>query len=49
MREGFKFIGCEQDPAYMAIARARIEHELAAEELRQKERTKAEQQLTLFA
>jgi len=48
MREGFKFIGCEQDPAYMAIARARIEHELAAEELREKERTKAEQQLTLF-
>ncbi len=49
MREGFNFIGCEQDPAYMAIARARIEHELAAQELRQQERTKAEQQLTLFA
>lgn len=27
MREGFKFIGCELDPAYMAIAMARIEHE----------------------
>lgn len=49
MREGLRFIGCEQDPAYMAIARARIEHELAAQELRQNERTKAEQQLTLFA
>lgn len=29
MREGFRFIGCELDPEYMAIARARIEHELA--------------------
>lgn len=29
MREGFQFIGCELDPAYMAIARARIEHEHA--------------------
>lgn len=29
MREGFSFIGCELDPEYMAIARARIEHELA--------------------
>lgn len=27
MREGFNFIGCELEPAYMAIARARIEHE----------------------
>lgn len=27
MREGFRFIGCELDPAYMEIARARIEHE----------------------
>jgi len=49
MREGFNFIGCEQDSTYMAIARARIEHELAAQELRQNERTKAEQQLTSFA
>jgi DNA modification methylase len=29
MREGMRFIGCEMDPAYLAIARARIEHELA--------------------
>lgn len=29
MREGFQFIGCELDQAYMAIARARIEHEHA--------------------
>lgn len=27
MREGFNFIGCELEPAYMAISRARIEHE----------------------
>ncbi|WP_430444895.1 MAG: DNA-methyltransferase [Pseudomonas piscis] len=29
MREGFRFIGCELDEQYAAIARARIEHELA--------------------
>ena len=29
MREGFEFIGCELDEAYLAIAAARIEHELA--------------------
>ncbi|MEG0064740.1 MAG: site-specific DNA-methyltransferase [Pseudomonas sp.] len=27
MREGFRFIGCELDESYMAIAKARIEHE----------------------
>lgn len=27
LREGFQFIGCELDESYMAIARARIEHE----------------------
>lgn len=29
MREGFRFIGCELDESYLAIARARIEHEVA--------------------
>jgi len=29
MREGFKFIGCELDSEYLAIAKARIEHEQA--------------------
>ena len=29
MREGFRFIGCELSAEYLAIARARIEHELA--------------------
>lgn len=29
MREGFQFIGCELSEEYMAIASARIEHELA--------------------
>ncbi|MBB3017662.1 site-specific DNA-methyltransferase (adenine-specific) [Microvirga lupini] len=28
MREGFRFIGCELSPEYLAIAEARIEHEL---------------------
>jgi hypothetical protein len=27
VREGFRFLGCERDEAYMAIARKRIEHE----------------------
>ena len=27
MREGFRFIGCELSPEYMAIAEARIQHE----------------------
>ncbi|WP_137279270.1 DNA-methyltransferase [Pseudomonas rhizoryzae] len=29
LREGFQFIGCELEESYMAIARARIEHEAA--------------------
>lgn len=29
MREGFSFIGCELNAEYLAIAKARIEHELA--------------------
>jgi DNA modification methylase len=29
MREGFRFIGCELSAEYLAIARARIEHELS--------------------
>lgn len=46
MREGFQFIGCELDPEYLAIAKARIEHELAkAVALRE---PPAEQQLSLF-
>lgn len=30
MREGFRFIGCELEPEYLAIAEARIRHEIAA-------------------
>lgn len=46
MREGFNFIGCELDQEYLAIAKARIEHELAkAVALRE---PPAEQQLSLF-
>jgi len=29
MREGARFIGCELSPEYLAIAQARIKHELA--------------------
>lgn len=35
MREGFQFIGCELDGAYMAIAAARIEHEQAEQSKKQ--------------
>lgn len=49
MREGFNFIGCEMDEAYMAIARTRIEHELAAVQQRQQAKAQDEQQLNLFA
>lgn len=46
MREGFNFIGCELDPEYLSIAKARIEHELAkAIALREPQ---PEQQLSLF-
>ena len=34
MREGFRFIGCELSPEYLAIARARITHQLEAEIMR---------------
>jgi site-specific DNA-methyltransferase (adenine-specific) len=42
MREGFQFIGCEIDEQYAAIARARIEHEIA------REQQKESDQLDLF-
>lgn len=46
MREGFNFIGCELEPEYLAIAKVRIEHELAkAIALREPQ---TEQQLSLF-
>lgn len=35
MLEGFKFIGIEMDPAYVEIARARIEHAIAIEDANQ--------------
>ena len=44
MREGFKFIGCEIDEQYAAIARARIDHEIA----RQQELKAESDQLDLF-
>lgn len=47
MREGFQFIGIDMTPEYVAIARARIEHELA----RQEEATTEEKtpQMDLFS
>lgn len=44
MREGFKFIGCEIDEQYAAIARARIDHEIT----RQQELQAESDQLDLF-
>ncbi|MDD0971659.1 DNA-methyltransferase [Pseudomonas aphyarum] len=44
MREGFKFIGCEIDEQYAAIARVRIEHEVS----RQQELQAESDQLDLF-
>lgn len=35
MLEGFRFIGCEQQAEYLAIAKARIEHALRSETLKQ--------------
>ncbi|WNW10092.1 DNA methyltransferase [Pseudomonas sp. DTU_2021_1001937_2_SI_NGA_ILE_001] len=34
IREGFRFIGCELDPEYLTIARARIEHEVTQQALK---------------
>jgi len=45
MREGFKFIGCEIDEQYAAIARARIEHEAGLHKSRKSETD----QIDLFA
>ncbi len=44
MREGFRFIGCEIDEQYAAIARARIEHEIS----RQQDQQAESDQLDLF-
>lgn len=47
MREGFRFIGCELDEKYMAIAKARIEHECSL--INAGTETQAERQAELFA
>lgn len=41
MREGFQFIGCELEESYMAIARARIDHEAARLENEQPQGSKS--------
>lgn len=47
MREGFRFIGCELDEKYMAIAKARIEHERSL--IKAGTETQADRQAELFA
>lgn len=47
MREGFRFIGCELDEKYMAIAKARIEHERSL--VNAGTETQADRQVELFA
>lgn len=47
MREGFRFIGCELDEKYMAIAKARIEHERSL--INAGAETQVERQAELFA
>ncbi len=46
MREGVQFIGCELDPEYLAIAKARIEHERA--KIAAAREAVTESQLSLF-
>lgn len=47
MREGFRFIGCELDAAYLEIAKSRIVHE--ASRMRAAELAPASTQLEIFA
>ena len=48
MREGFQFIGCELDPEYLAIAKARIEHEQTKVAAARESAVATESQLSLF-
>ncbi|WP_438282588.1 DNA-methyltransferase [Pseudomonas alabamensis] len=48
MREGFKFIDCELYPEYLAIAKARIEHEQAKAAAARESAIATESQLSLF-
>ncbi|MFK3718669.1 DNA-methyltransferase [Pseudomonas fulva] len=48
MREGFQFIGCELDPEYLAIAKARIEHEQTKVAAARENAAATESQLSLF-
>ncbi|MFP3924609.1 DNA-methyltransferase [Pseudomonas sp. W5-36] len=47
MREGFRFIGCELDPAYLAIAESRLKHELTR--LAQMAKQPVDTQLDMFS
>ncbi|WP_060483359.1 site-specific DNA-methyltransferase [Pseudomonas sp. NBRC 111119] len=48
MREGFQFVGCELDPEYLAIAKARIEYEQAKVTAALESAAANESQLSLF-
>ncbi|WP_313740514.1 DNA methyltransferase [Pseudomonas sp.] len=48
IREGFHFIGCELDPEYLAIAKARIEHEQTKVAAARESAAATESQLSLF-
>lgn len=48
IREGFQFIGCELDPEYLAIAKARIEHEQTKVAAARESAVATESQLSLF-
>lgn len=48
MREGFEFIGIEREPPYLAIAEARIAHELGCTEAAEAAATASSAQLDIF-
>lgn len=48
MREGFEFIGIEREPPYLAIAEARIAHELGRTEAAEAAATVSSAQLDIF-
>ncbi|WP_371263872.1 DNA methyltransferase [Pseudomonas sp. AAC] len=48
MREGFKFVGIEREPPYLAIAEARISHELGRTEAAEAAASAVSAQLDIF-
>ncbi|MCY1372979.1 DNA methylase [compost metagenome] len=48
MREGFRFVGCELSPEYLAIAQARITHEVERVAIAATEAAATAAQLDIF-